>query len=190
MLLTLDSLLLTLVSSLLTLVSLLLTLVSSLLTLVVSRPLPLTQGVGSTRPPCSHVPLPPHQGGEGGSSVDPSGRSEFAANPRHRISPSFGCESGPAGQVDTTVLPANPSLAPRGSAPHPLGEGSEPACRLGPDQQLCVSFPRFRIPPDSGPARPLGLTWSETVLAWTHRHQLRQQLRIFWPCIIAVSRMV
>jgi hypothetical protein len=85
--------------------------------------------------------------------------------------------------------------------PHPLGEGSEPAGRLGPDQQLCVSFPLFsfslfRKPSDSGPACPLGLTWSETVLAWSHRHQLRQQvpqlrqLRIFWPFIIAVSRMV
>ncbi len=153
---------------------------------------------GLPDPPAAMIPSPPHQGGEGGSSIDPSGRSEFAATPRHRISPSLGSESGPAGQVDT-VLPANPSLAPRGSAPHPLGEGSELACRLG-DQQLCVSFPLFsfplfRIPPDSGPARPLGLTWSETVLAWTHRHQLRlkvpqlRQLRIFWPCIITVSQM-
>ncbi len=100
----------------------LLTLVSSLLTLVVSRPLPLTQGVGSTRPPCSHVPLPPHQGGEGGSSVDPSGRSEFAVTPPHRISPSLGSESGPAGQVDAAVLPVKPQSGPSRLRPPTLWE--------------------------------------------------------------------
>ncbi len=93
-----------------------------------SRPLPLTQGVGSCRPPCSHVPLPPpHRGGEGGSSVDPSGRSKFTATPcrtpRHITSPPLGSESRPAVQDSTAVLPATPSLAPSGSTPPPTGRG-------------------------------------------------------------------
>jgi hypothetical protein len=118
---------------------------SSLLTLVVSRPLPLTQGVGSTRPPCSQVPLPPHQGGEGGSSIDPSGRSEFAATPRHHISPSLGSESGPAGQVDT-VLPANPSLAPRGSAPPPTGRGLGAGVPAGSGPTAVRQLPALQLP--------------------------------------------
>ncbi len=99
----------------------------SLLTPVMSRPLPLTQGVGSCRPPCSHVPLPPHRGGEGGSSVNPSGRSKFTATPsctpRHLTSPSLGSESETAVEDSTEFLPATPSMAPRGSTPPPTGRG-------------------------------------------------------------------
>ncbi len=62
-LLTPASLLLIPISSLLTSVSSLLTPVSSLLTPVVSRPLPLSEGVGSPRPTCSHVPPPPREWG-------------------------------------------------------------------------------------------------------------------------------
>jgi hypothetical protein len=92
------------------------------------RTLPLTQGVGSPRPICCHVPLPPpHRGGEGGSSADPSGRSKLPATPsrtpRHLTSPSLGSESGPAVQDGTAALPAAPSLAPRGSAPPSTGRG-------------------------------------------------------------------
>jgi hypothetical protein len=54
-------------------------------------------------------------------------------------SPSLGSESGPAVQ-DTAVLPANPSLAPRGSAPPPVGRGLG-ACRpagTGPTALPCT----------------------------------------------------
>jgi hypothetical protein len=126
-----------------------LTPVSSLLTLVMSRPLPLSQGVGSPRPL-------PHQGGEGGSGVDPSGRSEFSATPsrtpRHLISPSLGSESGPAVQDGSAVLPAKPNLAPRGSAPSLTGRG------LGAGWIRINSYLHFSIPPESGQARYLGLT--------------------------------
>jgi hypothetical protein len=78
-------------------------------------------------PPAAMFPYPPHQGGEGGSCVDPSGRSEFPATPsrtpRHLTSPSLGSESGPAMQDGSAVLPANPSLAPRSSAPPLTGRG-------------------------------------------------------------------
>ncbi len=102
---------------------------SSLLTLVMRRPLPLTPGVGSTRPPCCLVPLPPppHRGGVGGSSADPSGRSKFTATPnrtpRHLTSPPLGSESWPAVQDSTAALPATPSQAPCGSTPPPTGRG-------------------------------------------------------------------
>jgi hypothetical protein len=121
-------LLLTPVSSLLTPISSLLTPVSSLLTPHREQTSPSHPGCGlSPTPlqPCS--PTPPHQGGEGGSSVDPSGRSEFSATPsrtpRHLTSPSLGSDSGLAVQDGTAVLPGNPSLAPRDSAPPLTGRG-------------------------------------------------------------------
>jgi hypothetical protein len=71
-------------------------------------------------------PSPP-RGGEGGSSDDPFGRSKFSATPnrtpRHLTSPSLGSESGPVVQDGTAVLPAYPSLAPRGSTPPSNGRG-------------------------------------------------------------------
>jgi hypothetical protein len=39
-------------------------------------------------------PSPPHQGGEGGSSVDPFGRSEFAATPATASPPPWGLRAG------------------------------------------------------------------------------------------------
>ncbi len=105
-----------------------------------SKPLPLT------RPPCSHVPLPPHQGGEGGSSVDPSGWSEFSATPRHHVSPSLGLESGPAVQDDTAVLPANPSLAPRGATPPPTGRGLGAGGPAGSGPTALRQLPALQLP--------------------------------------------
>ncbi len=167
-----------------------------------SRPLPLTQGVGSTRPPCSHVPLPPpHQGGEGGSSVDPSGRLEFVVTPHHRISPSLGSESGPARQVDAAVLPANPSLAPRCSAPPPTGRGLGAGVPAGSGPPVLRQLPALQLPAlqnntGFGTSSP---SWADVVRngsrldtsppAGLQAPQLRQ-LRIFWPCIIVVFLMV
>jgi hypothetical protein len=119
------------------------------------------------RPP-THLLLctpPPPPGGEGGSSADPFGRSKFPATPtrtpRH-LTP-LGSESGPAVQ-DTVILPAYPSLAPRGSAPHLLGEGSEPAGRLGQDLQLCLAH-LLSTPPETDRTRHPGLTLSVPVPA-------------------------
>ncbi len=86
-------------SSLLTLVSSLLTLVSSLLTLVVSRPLPLTQGVGSTRPPCSHVPLPPPTKGVGVAQVlTPLGCQSLQLPPATASPPPWGLRADRPGR--------------------------------------------------------------------------------------------
>jgi hypothetical protein len=95
-----------------------------------------------------------------------------------------------AGQLCRMVFylptPVWPLAAP---PPHSLGEGSEPAGRPGHLQH-------FSLPPESGPARPLVLTLSETALASAHRRLLGQpvpqllQLRIFWPYTIAAARVV
>jgi hypothetical protein len=88
---------------------------------------PSHPGCRLSRPSAAMFPSPPPRGGEGGSSGDPFGRSSFSATPnrtpRHLTSPSLGSESGPVVQDGTAVLPAYPSLAPRGFAPPSNGQG-------------------------------------------------------------------
>ncbi len=170
---------------------------SSLLTPIVSRPLPLTQGVWALLdPPAAMFPSPPTKGVRVAAVLTPLCGQSSQLPPATTSPPPWGLRAGrPCRIILQFYLPTLvwPLAAP---PPHPLGEGSEPAGQLVPDQQHCVSFPLFRMPPDSGPARPLGLTWSTIVLAWTHRLQLRQQVpqlrlpRIFWPYMIAASRAV
>jgi hypothetical protein len=108
--------------------------------------------------PCS--PSPPHQGGEGGSSVDPSGRSESSATSRHRISPSLGSERGPAVKGNTTVLPANPSLAPRGSTPPSTGRGLGAGGPAGSGPTALRQLPALQNATGLGTSSP---SWADMV---------------------------
>ncbi len=91
--------------------------------------------------PCS--PPPPTKGVRVAAGLTPLGGQSLQLPPPHRTSPSLGYESGPAGQVDTAVLPANPSLAPRGSAPPLAGRVVGAALLAGsppPRQQLATQY--------------------------------------------------
>ncbi len=161
--------LLTPVSLLLTPASLLLTPVSSLLTPVVSRPLPLTQGAGSCRPPAAMLPSPPTEGVRVAAVLTPLGGQSsqplHAAPPATSPLPPWGLRAGrPCRTILQFYLP--PPVWPHAALPpHPLGEGSEPTGRPGPVIQLCASNLHPRIPPESGPSRPHGLKLSATVPA-------------------------
>ncbi len=129
-----------------------------------SRPLPFTEGVGFPGPPAAMFPSPFHQGGKGGSSVDPSGRSEFSATPSrtpcHPISPSLGYESRPAVQDGTAVLPANPSLAPHGSTPPPTGRGLGPGGPAGSRLTALRQLPALQNVVGIGSSSP---SWADVV---------------------------
>jgi hypothetical protein len=145
-------------------------------------------------------PSPPTKGVRVAAVLTPLGGQSSqllqAAPPATSPPPPWGLRAGrPCRMFLQFYLPTPvwPLAAP---PPHSRGEGSEPAGRLGPGQHQRDSYQHFSLPPESGPARPLGLTLSETALASAHRCLLGQQvpqlrqLRIFWPCTTAAARVV
>jgi hypothetical protein len=116
-----------------------------------------------------------------------------AAPPATSPPPPWGLGAGrPCRMVLQFYLPT-PVWLLSAPPPHSWGEGSEPACRPGHqrDNNLHLS-----LPPEPGPARPLGLTLSELALDSAHRRLLGQQvpqlpqLLIFWLCTTAAVRVV
>jgi hypothetical protein len=116
-----------------------------------------------------------------------------AAPPATSPPPPWGLGAGrPCRMVLQLYLPTPvwPLAAP---PPHSRGEGSEPAGRPGHQRD---SILHLSLPPEPGPARPLGLTLSEPALDSAHRRLLGQQvpqlpqLLTFWPCMTAAARVV
>jgi hypothetical protein len=68
-------------------------------------------------------PSTPTKGMRVAAVLTPLGSQSSQQAPATASPPPWGLESGPAMQDDTAVLPANPSLATRGSAPPPTGRG-------------------------------------------------------------------